>query len=343
MLWTDVIDPADQTGFARQTAEDYEAAQGTLARWLPNRTVDDIDVAFTVGDTGLTEVAEYRSYDAETPIGDTPGGQRVKLELPPLGRKYRWSEYDQLRSRGRDSTEAVQASADRLTRTAARAVVDRLELQRGQSLATGKATIAENEFIANADFGRKPEFTFAVDKKWGAGGDPLTDLIAAAELYSDENGEMPGTILTSTKVVSALIRSDALKGLASVGGTVPSILSIEAVNAILGTHGLPAVTTYNRKVQQGGRKVRVLPENNLFFLPAATDPNAEEGSALGATFLGTTLEAQDARYNLPQADQPGLVVGAYREDDPLTAWIRSAAIGMPVLANANLSMAIEVL
>ena len=75
MLWTDVIDPADQTGFARQTAEDYEAAQGTLARWLPNRTVDDFDVAFTVGDTGLTEVAEYRSYDAETPIGDTPGGQ----------------------------------------------------------------------------------------------------------------------------------------------------------------------------------------------------------------------------------------------------------------------------
>ena len=150
-------------------------------------------------------------------------------------------------------------------------------------------------------------------------------------------------IRTSTKVVSALIRSDALKAMASVGGTVPSILTLDAVNAILGAYGLPTVTVYNRKVQQGGKKVRVLPEDHLFFLPAAVDPNADAGTQLGGTFIGRTLEADDPRYGLPQEDQPGLVVGAYREDDPLVAWIRSAAIGMPVLANANLSMAIEVL
>ena len=42
-LWTDVVEPAELTGYARQTLEDYEAQKGSLARWLPNRTVADID------------------------------------------------------------------------------------------------------------------------------------------------------------------------------------------------------------------------------------------------------------------------------------------------------------
>ena len=38
-LWTDIIDPATLTGYARAALADYEASKGTLARWLPNRFV----------------------------------------------------------------------------------------------------------------------------------------------------------------------------------------------------------------------------------------------------------------------------------------------------------------
>lgn len=63
-LWTDVIDPATLTGYARRSLEEIEQARGTLARWLPNRLVADIVVRFMAGQTGLVDEASYRAYDA---------------------------------------------------------------------------------------------------------------------------------------------------------------------------------------------------------------------------------------------------------------------------------------
>ena len=40
-LWTDVIDPETLSGFARRSLQEYEAAKGSLARWLPNKEVAD--------------------------------------------------------------------------------------------------------------------------------------------------------------------------------------------------------------------------------------------------------------------------------------------------------------
>ena len=46
MLWTDIIDPADLTGYARESLADYERRQGSLAVFLPNREVADIVARF---------------------------------------------------------------------------------------------------------------------------------------------------------------------------------------------------------------------------------------------------------------------------------------------------------
>ena len=62
-LWTDVIDPATLTGYARASLADYEASRGTLARWLPNRGVADISVRFVQGASGLIDVANFRAFD----------------------------------------------------------------------------------------------------------------------------------------------------------------------------------------------------------------------------------------------------------------------------------------
>ena len=52
-LWTDLITPAELTGYARAALEDYERSKGTLARWLPNDTVPDIVARFVTGAAGL--------------------------------------------------------------------------------------------------------------------------------------------------------------------------------------------------------------------------------------------------------------------------------------------------
>lgn len=341
-LWTDVIDPADLTGYARESLIAYEADRGSLSAFLPDRPVNDTVARFVQGANGLVDVAEYRAYDAETSIGDSLNGQRVTVELPPLGRKYHNSEYDQLRLVGRQGDDAlVQSTADRLAAQAARAVSDRLERMRGVVLETGKATVNENGFIAEADFGRDEKLNVTLNKKWTeSDASPVDDIRAWADLYADTNGVEPGALVMSNKAISLLARSEAVRSLAGFGGATPGVLSVDQLNLILQSHELPAIQRYNRRVQVAGKTERVIGEDTVLLLPAAADD--WQGTELGATFWGTTLESVDPRYSIPFADQPGLVVGAYREDDPLTVWVRSAAIALPVLANANLSMAIKV-
>jgi hypothetical protein len=64
-LWTDLITPAELTGYARESLASYEARKGTLARWLPNREVLDTVVRFVQGQSGLIPIAQFRAYDAE--------------------------------------------------------------------------------------------------------------------------------------------------------------------------------------------------------------------------------------------------------------------------------------
>ena len=44
-LWTDLVTPAELTGYTRQSLSDYEAQRGTLARFL--RKLSGVDVAAT--------------------------------------------------------------------------------------------------------------------------------------------------------------------------------------------------------------------------------------------------------------------------------------------------------
>lgn len=343
-LWTDVVEPAELTGYARQTLEDYEEAKGSLARWLPNKTVDDIVARFVRGEGGLVEVAEYRSYDAETSIGDAPASERVTLELPPLGRKLRNSEYDGLRSRGNLTDDSVRPTVEKYAASVARAVSDRFELERGRVLDTGTATINEGGFVSSADFGRKTDFTVTAANLWsGIDADPLRDIESWRAAYVAENGEEPGTILTSTKVLNAALRSAAVRALVAGAGPVPTVLTRASFNGVLEAFGLPAIEIFDRRVKLNGANVRVTPEDKVYLLPSATEPDNPDGTDLGASFWGTTLESSEPEYAIPVEERGGLVVGAYKTLDPVGVWVHGAAIGLPVLTNPNLSLAAKVL
>jgi hypothetical protein len=116
------------------------------------------------------------------------------------------------------------------------------------------------------------------------------------------------------------------------------------VNAVVDGASLPPIVVYDRNVRIAGTTTKVLPDNKLFFLPAPVAPDAWQDTELGATYWGQTLTATDARYELADTEQPGLVVGAYRGDKPpMLAEVISDAIAMPTMANADLSFAATVL
>lgn len=337
-LWTDLITPAELTGFARAAVEDVERQKATLARWLPNYSVPDVVVRTIVANDGTGALAQYRAFDAETPIGSGGTGARKVFELLPLGLKERVSEYDQLRARGNDAQAMIIGGIEKAAQRVANAVVDRLEVARGQGIDTGALTINENGVVQTMTFGRPAGNTVTAATLWSGAAKPLDDLIAWGDVFAAGNqGNQPGAIVTSKRVVAALQRNADIRGLvATVGGT-PGIVSIDALSAVLASYGLPPITIYDRKI----RGNNVLPDNKVYLLPAAVDPNGQ--SELGATFYGETLEAGEPEYGIGGADQPGLVVGAWKTKDPIAVWVHSNAIAMPVLVNPVASMVATVL
>lgn len=336
VLWTDVIDPATLTGYARISLEEYERAKGTLARWLPNREVADIVVRFIAGNAGLVEEARYRAYDAEIEIGKGEPKKRTVLELPAVGQDIPVSEYEQLRNR-RAPEEAVEKSILATTRRVVAAVSDRVERLRGIVIGTGVATIPE---IGAADsFGRSVSHDVTAGTLWTASNvDRLAYLELLRQQYITTNGVEPGALVMSSRVFTALAAGDQFRTQLVNGASRPATES--DVRGVVEGAGLPPITKYDRRTKTG----KVLDDSKLFFLPAAVETNDWEGTELGATFWGQTLTSTDERYGIEDSEQPGIVVGAYRgEKPPLIAEVIADAIALPVLANADLSLAAKVL
>lgn len=335
-LWTDLIDPATLTGYARRSLEEYEAEKGTLARWLPNREVADTVVRFVSGSKGLVEEARYRAYDAEPEVGKGEGGKRTILELPAIGQNIPVSEYEQLRGRG-SADEVIEKSILRTTRRVVRAVSDRAEKLRGIVLNTGKATIPE--LAAADDFGRSVSHDVTAPALWS---DPAADRLAFLEsiidIYRDTNGVEPGAMLMPNRVFRALAAGNQFRTQLINGASRPA--TEDDIRGIITGAGLPDIFRYDRRTSSG----KVLDESRLLLLPAPVETDDWEGTELGATFWGQTLTSTDERYGIEESEQPGIVAGVYRGDKPpLIAEVIADAINLPVLSNADLSLSAKVL
>jgi hypothetical protein len=337
-LWTDLITPAELTGYVRTALEDLEVNQASLAAWLPNTFVSDINVRFVKGQAGLVAEASFRAFDAEPEIAGGVSGQRVTLEMLPLGQKRIISEYDQLRMRNA-SDEVLRNSILKEARNVARAIADRIERLRGTVLETGKATVNQGNLAFDDDFGRAGGHNLTAGSLWSTSSvDRLTYLQTLVATYVATNdGDQPGAIVTSQRVLTALAAGDQFKTTLVGGATRPAIA--DEVRQYLIAAGLPPVTVYDRRTSGG----RVLSDDKLILLPAPVDPVNGE-SELGATFWGQTLTSQEAEYGIADVEQPGVVVGAHKATSiPHIATVESDAIALPVLANANLSLVAKVL
>lgn len=339
-LWTELLTPAELTGFARAAQEDYERQQGTLARWLPNTTVSDVVVRTIVGTDGAGELAQYRSFDAETPIGSGGTAERKVFELLPLGLKERISEYDQLRARGRDGAALVLGGAERAAVRVVRAIVNRLEVARGQAIENGQVVIDENGVVQTVSYGRAAENEVEADTLWSeTSASPIDDLNTWVDFYTEaNNGSMPGSLVMSKRVLAALQRAEEIRELVATMAGTPNIVSVDLVNNVLSSYGLPPIYIFDRKV----KGERVLSDNKVFLLPAPVDPNSGSNE-LGATFVGPTLEAAEPEYGIGVSEQPGIAVGVWKTKDPIAAWVHSNAVAFPVLVNPVASMVAEVL
>jgi hypothetical protein len=338
-LFTDYVEPVELTGYARAAFSDLQVNQFTLSRFLPNNTIDDLDYRFTAGGEGLVEAATFRAYDTPSPFGERPGKRRVSGELPPISRQIRLGEYERLRSRraaDADVREVLERDAVRMVR----AISARMELARGQALVTGKVTINENGVVAEADFGRAGGNTVSTADSWAntASADVLTEFVAWVDAYVTLNGSRPEVALTSTKVSRLMQRNAEI--INAVAGSAAGRTRVNAaeLNALLQSENLPRIETYDAQVNVGGVATRVIADDKFILLPG---PGTEDGSDLGATLWGTTAESLEPEYGL-SGDEAGVVAGVYKQPNPVNLFTNAAGIGLPVLANPNLSFVADV-
>jgi hypothetical protein len=343
-LWTDIIDPATLTGYTRASIAAYEARKGSLDRWLPNRYVADIVARFVKGQTGLIDIAKFRAYDAPPEIGAKKASSRVTIELPAIGQDIPVSEYDRLRAAGGvPSDNAVLQMILSTTDDVVRAIADGIEYQRGIVLNTGKATINQDNFLSDDDFGRPGGNTITLGTLWTLSStDRLAALTPILDLYEDTANEPAGAMVMSTRAFRALSGGDQFKTVLVGGATRPATLA--EFNQYAEGQGMPPIFIYNRRVAVNGVSTKVVPDDRILLLPAPVDPNDHQGTDLGATVWGRTLSSLEADWAIEDVDQPGIVAGVWKNDKvPHGAEILGDAIGMPVLANAEKSMSIKVL
>lgn len=344
MLWTDIMDPATATGYARASLADYEASKGTLARWLPNRQISDIVARFVAGRTGLVDVAKWRAFDAEPEIGKRLPGRRVTIELPAVGQNIPVSEYEQIRLQGGSPSDAaaliaVQNAIDSVVR----ATSDSVERLRGIVLATGKATIDQDNFQTDDDFGRPVGHQLTAGTLWTL---PATSRLAYLQtihdVYVDSNGEPPGAMVMSSRVMRSLAAGNEFQTQLLNGGARPA--TPDQVQDTVSAAGFAPIYVYDRRVSVGGVATRVMPDDGILLVPAPVGTNDFQGTDLGATFWGRTLTSTDAEWGIAGSEQPGLVAGVYRNPKPpMGVEVISDAIALPVLANAERSLYAKVL
>lgn len=338
-LITDYATPYELSVVARESAVERERVENKLATFLPTETVDGISVTLVSGEDGRVEVAEYRAFDAETSFGHAEGGGRRQIvELAPLGQQARVSEYDRLIQRNSQTPERVKQVLGKRAVNLGRAVADRLELARGEVLTSGALSINENGFQAEVDFGRDETMTVNATAAWS---DPEVDVIEDINTWVDAyvglNGETPQYIVASRQIINAIKKSEAFgKVVNDVNAAYMRRVTTADVQQFLQDEGLPTLVEYNRKVMKNGVAVDVIDPDTLVFVP-----NTQSGA--GTTAMGTTLESLSARYGMVPGEEAGIVVGAYESDNPMGLYLNSAAIGLPVLHEANRFMAATVL
>jgi hypothetical protein len=331
-LW-DIVSPANLTVFARTVPDELP---DSLARFLPDRIIPGIKSRIAKK-TRTNVVAQYRAYNAETPIGSRPVSVAVtEVLLPPVGQKLMLTEWERLqleaaRNGGSSLDEMVATIYDDIENSV-RAVRNRAELARGGFLNSGKfSLVAENGLTIEADFVLAGTHKPTAGTIWS---NPvalaLTDEQAYVKVVKDDSGKAPIAAITSSTIIGYLLKNNEYRS-AYWGGNAGSQpnLNRAQLNQVRSDNGLPVLVEYDHQLYVNGANARVIPQGKFILV---TDGVGE--SQWGLTAEGLDFATTGA-VDFVLADAPGLVASAWKSPDPVTGWTKTNATFMPVAADIN--------
>jgi hypothetical protein len=177
-------------------------------RWLPNKTVLDLEVEYVVGVEDKPVMASIIAWDSEAPIGGRPGpGYKISHELPPIKRKMKIPEKQLIRFlTPRANTADKQEVIDWVFKDTARlvdGVQARVEWMRMQALSEDTLAYAEDGVTVEIDYGIGADQQYNVDSGSGlstwwsdvANADWVLDLQIICDTEEERTGFRPGVLI----------------------------------------------------------------------------------------------------------------------------------------------------
>lgn len=328
-LNTKHIDPATISGFVRGRLETYDE-NDALQAILPNIYEPAISVRFAVGEHGVTPMAELRDWDAQPDMLDLPAQKRRTIDLVAASSRIPITESDALLanlSGGEGYLNLIYRAGD----ACAQSIYNRVKFLRAKVLATGKATVDQENFGLDEDFGRSTELTAEMSTLvTESTTDPIVELQDFVQIIEDKGGARPDIAFASTKAINAFLRHPAFASRNIEGFSRPATLG--EVNDVLVSNDLPSLRRYNEKV--AGQ--RLLPEDRLIFAPT-NNPD------VGSTVWGLTESVNKPEFGGISATMPGAVAAVWTTDGTAGKTVVDAdATVLPILKNADLTASLKV-
>lgn len=328
---------AQLTALARAAATTFISQFG-LSTYLPEEDTPGLTYDIDKNVLGLTDAAPFRAFDTSAPLGRTFGTERASGQIPPISKKQRVTEFEQLALQI-DSEEAIGNKFDDYARGLGRSIAARAILAQAEAIQTGKLTLDEGGLKLGIDYGRDEDLTAALAQKISNPDAPILDpLLSAMDVYATFNGGRPGIGLVSSMILQPLTRNKEIIGLAvGRGSDLPSRISIDDVLSVLTSFGVPRLRVFEEKIDN----VPLLDPTKIAFLP--DNGGIVDGGALGKTLWGIPAEAIQPLYGITGTDRPGIFAAAFHGNDPEGHFILASSVVVPAVTNANAVMTLDVL
>lgn len=284
----------------------------------------------------LPVMASVQAFGNEAQIASRDGLSKVTGEIPPIKRKINLNERAliALRREGAGDNDFVRNTLFDDLDKMVDSVHARAEKMRMDAVANGQIVLAENGVVMTVDYGVPAghKETLSGTSLWSdsVNSTPIEDMQRWAETVVADTGIRPPRALTSSQVVSNLIKSAQVRKMIYGDNGGSRAISVNQLNELLSTLDLPLIATYDLQVRTQAENgtystIRFFPQNKFVMLPP---------DKLGETLAGPTAEAL-LDTEVDSREVAGVYAIVTQESEPPMIWTKASATMIPTFPSAD--------